>query len=189
MTDTIESLSKRVAQVEAFIAGLRAYLGGSAPGGGIIATATDLDGRYGDPTVKVTPRDWKGIPRKGERMSRCEPEFLDMLAETLEHFASKNDASGAKASNGKPKSFYDRADAARARGWAKRLREGWKAPQAAAGPATHSRGWGTSGWGANSKHTGTPEQSALIDDPYAPREGEPPMSEDDGIGGDDEIPF
>lgn len=187
---TIAKQDKRITECEAFIATLRAAIGGTSSSGvGAVASDTDLDGKYGNPKVRCDPKDWKesgGATRKGWLMARCEPEFLDMYAETLEYFAQKSDAEGAKASNNKPKSFYDRADAARARGWAKRLRNGWQAPQATQ-PAAFggTRRFGTSGFGANAKHTGTPERSSVVDDPHAPRDDEPPPDEDDG----GEIPF
>lgn len=173
-------LEKRLVELEAFVAVLRAAIGGaSANGVGAIATDTDLSGKYGDPKVKLTPRDWGGAPRKGWQLSRCEPEFLDLYAETLEFFARKNDEEGAKASNGTPKSRYDRADAARARGWAKRLRAGWAAPQPAQRPATTG-----GGWGAGARQAPPPPTS--VDDPYAPRGEEPPAEEENE---DDSIPF
>ena len=85
-----------------------------------VAGDSDLDGKYGNPLVRFSPRDWSGAPYKGCRYSDTEPEFLDMLANTLEYFADK------KANDDPTKSGYDRKDAARARGWAKRLRDGWE---------------------------------------------------------------
>jgi len=89
-----------------------------------IASDKDMDGRYGDPEVRFDPRDWTGNPCKGRKFSQCPAAFLEMLAETLDYFAAKNDEEKAVTANGKPKSFFDRADAARARGWAKRIRDG-----------------------------------------------------------------
>lgn len=183
MVRDVTDLQKRVRELEAFVAILRAALTGGSPNGvGAIATAADLDGKYGNPKVRCDPKDWKdagGLPRKGRLMNQCEPEFLDLYAETLEFFAQKNDAEGKKATNGKPASFYDRADAARARGWAKRLREGWqpKATQAAQAPSTTTR-WGTSGWGSRPQESTAPSSNdqAVIDDPYADREDTPSAS-------------
>jgi hypothetical protein len=47
-----------------------------------------------------------------------------MVAERLDYFAGQAEASGELATNGKPAAQYKRLDAARARGWAKRNREG-----------------------------------------------------------------
>jgi hypothetical protein len=90
-----------------------------------VADDTDLDGRFGNEEVRVNPRDWHGESMKGQRMSECPPEFLDMLADTLDYFAKKNAASNAMTTGGKPKADFDRKAAARARGWARRLRNGW----------------------------------------------------------------
>jgi hypothetical protein len=83
------------------------------------APAVDLDSPRGDPKVRMIPRDWKGEKTfKGGPMSAAPPDLLDMLAETLEYFASKN--------TDPKKAKYDRLDAARARAWAERKRSGWK---------------------------------------------------------------
>lgn len=93
-----------------------------------IADDKDLDSQYGDETIRFEPRDWSGVAVKGSRMSECPPEFLDMLADTYDYFARKNAESNAMTTGGKPKAEYDRRSAARARGWAARLRSGWQAP-------------------------------------------------------------
>jgi hypothetical protein len=97
--------------------------------GSIIAPDSDLDGPYGNETVKFQPRDWSGTrDYKGAKMSECSPAFLDALAASYDYFAQKNTLEGNMANNGKPKADYDRRSAARARGWAARLRSGWKPP-------------------------------------------------------------
>lgn len=95
-------------------------------GGAAVADDRDLDGEYGDPQVKFEPRDWHGENCKGLRMSECPAAFLEMIAETFDYFARKADDSGELANNGKPVAPYKRRDAARARGWALRKRNGWK---------------------------------------------------------------
>jgi hypothetical protein len=91
-----------------------------------IAPDTELDNpTYGDPPVKSAPRDWTGEFRVGQRMSECEPVLLDLLAERYDSFATKNDREHAVTDKGQPKSDYDRRAAAKARGWAKRLRAGY----------------------------------------------------------------
>ncbi len=87
------------------------------------ATVPDslLSGQYGDPIVKAKdPRDWTGDPMKGRKFSECQPEYLDMLAERYDYFASKE--------TDQVKAGYAVKDAQRARGWAARLRAGWTAP-------------------------------------------------------------
>lgn len=93
------------------------------------ASDRDLDGKYGNPKVRTMPRDWTGVNYKGRRYSECPPELLDLIAEMHDYFAQKADEQG-KTHNGKPTAPYERADAARARGWAGRIRDG-KAPQSA----------------------------------------------------------
>jgi len=85
-----------------------------------VASDRDLDSQYGNEKVRFNPRDWTGDLYKGRYMSECPSEFLDMLADGHEYFAQKN------AGNDEKKAGYDRRSAARARGWAKRIREGWQ---------------------------------------------------------------
>jgi hypothetical protein len=89
-----------------------------------VAPDRDLDGKYGDPEVKFNPRDWTGANMTGRHFSQCPAEFLDVMAETLDWFAKKAEEKNETTANGKPVAFYKRQDAARARGWAKRVREG-----------------------------------------------------------------
>lgn len=96
-----------------------------------VADDRELDSQYGDPVVKFNPRDWTGHNMKGRRMSECSPEFLDQLAGVFDYFAGQAEASGETTNSGKLVAPYKRKDAARARGWAKRLRSGWKPARAA----------------------------------------------------------
>jgi hypothetical protein len=90
----------------------------------VVASDEDLDGQYGDPVVKFMPRDWTGEDFKGRHMSELPAALLDMLAETYDYFAQKAEESGELTSSNKPVAPYKRKDAARARGWAKRVRAG-----------------------------------------------------------------
>jgi hypothetical protein len=102
-----------------------------------VASDRDLSGDYGDPIVKAkSPRDWTGEPMLGRKFSECPPEYLELVAERLDYFAERDEATNELASNGKPKAYYSRLDAARARGWAKRIREGKVPVQAAPAPTT-----------------------------------------------------
>lgn len=114
--------------IDASLRTLVARGGAAAPGGGgsDVADDRDLDSQYGDEQIKFSPRDYSGPSVKGLRMSECPPEALDLLATAYEFFAQKNDDNGEKTTQGKPKSTFDRRSARRARGWAKRLRGGWK---------------------------------------------------------------
>lgn len=113
---------------------------GGAAAGAAPAPDRDLDGKYGDPVVKFHPRDWRGQECKGLNFSECPVDFLDMLAETFDYFADKAEKSGEKTTSGKPVAPYKRQDAARARGWAARIRSGHVATQA----NVSAGGWGDS---------------------------------------------
>jgi hypothetical protein len=90
-----------------------------------VADDADLDGTYGNPKVNFNPRDWRGDSMKGVRFSECPAEFLDLLAGAFDYFARKAEESGETTTAGKPVAPYKRKDAARARGWAKRIRAGY----------------------------------------------------------------
>jgi hypothetical protein len=109
-------------------------------GAAAIASDKDLDGKYGDEEVRFNPKDWTGTSMKGKRMSKCPPEFLDLLAETFDYFAGEAEEKN-ETYNGKPVAPYKRKSAARARGWAKRIREG-KVKQEPVATRPQSRGWG-----------------------------------------------
>jgi hypothetical protein len=91
-----------------------------------VASDHDLDSAKGNPLAKKMPLDWGGPDFKGKKLSECPPELLDMLAERQDYFAKQNDINGEKDNNGGPKSKWDRLEASRMRGWAKRIRAGWK---------------------------------------------------------------
>lgn len=105
-----------------------------------VASEQELRGRFGDPEVRMRVRDWSGPDLKGRRMSECPPEFLDLLAETLEWAARKADEKHETTDSGKPVAPYRRADARRARGWAALMRAGKHAPPK--GEATRDDAWG-----------------------------------------------
>lgn len=91
-----------------------------------IAPDSDLDGQWGDPTIKAKdPRDWTGPSMKGRRFSECSSEYLELLAKRMDFFAEQEERTGKTTTSGKPTAPYTRRDAARARGWAKRHRDGW----------------------------------------------------------------
>ena len=99
-----------------------------------VASDQDLDGTWGDPVIKARdPKDWTGESMIGQKFSACPVAYLDMLADRYDYFAAQNDEKGEKDAKGRPKSHWDRKNAALARGWAKRKREGWKAPQTSFG--------------------------------------------------------
>jgi hypothetical protein len=89
-----------------------------------VASDRDLDSQYGDPLLRFMPRDWTGGSYKGRRYSECPPDLLDLVADTMDYFAQKAEAANELTDRGKPVAEFKRADAARARGWAKRMRAG-----------------------------------------------------------------
>jgi len=155
----VAELSTEVARLGRILAAIGAAFG-VGPGAEIApASDADLDSPYGDERIRCDPRDWKGTSRKNDVMSRCEPEFLDLYVGVMLHFAENNSADAQK-------SGYDRRAAARAMGWARRLRAGWR-PKGGAAPKKDS-------WGRPVNEPAPAPETAF-----------------DGFdqGGDDEIPF
>jgi len=108
-----------------------------APVAPLVASDRDLDGDYGDPVLRTPPRDWSSANGNfaGKRYSECPPELLDLIAERHDYFADKARDTDEMTKKGKPVEPYQRMDAARARGWAKRQRDGgWTPPVAARKP-------------------------------------------------------
>ncbi len=87
-----------------------------------VATDADLDGPHGDPIVKFLPRDWTGDEYRQQPFSATTPEFLDALAKAYDYFYQK------KLAENDPKAKWEALSAARARGWAQRLRNGLTRP-------------------------------------------------------------
>jgi hypothetical protein len=117
---TLESIDR---SLDALV-GLARKAAGVTVGDGapVHAGDTELDQPDADEVVKMNPRDWSGDDFKGTRMSLCPPAFLEQLALVYDYFAKKNDDQGLLDTQGRPKSFYDKRTARRARGWAARLR-------------------------------------------------------------------
>lgn len=91
---------------------------------GAVADAYDLDSQYGDEEIKKMPSQkyWQGDDFSGHRMTETSPEFLDAFARYKDACAYMTEKSGDQA---KAKYVgYDRKSAARARGWAQRMRDG-----------------------------------------------------------------
>lgn len=157
-----------------------ARAGGGNTGSDIDA---DIDGPRGDPEVRFVPKRWTGQDFKGQKYSACEPEFLDMLSESLDWFANRDDESGAVDKNGGPKSKWGRLDAARARAWAARLRGGdaAPAPRRNVAPSSNGGGFNRSSSPSMSGGNGGGRQGS----------GAPAYRNDfvDQSGADDDIPF
>lgn len=130
--------------IDASLKALLALQRGNAPA--VVANDADLDGQWGDPIVKTKdPRDWSGESQIGKPFSECPPVYLDLVASRLDFFAEKAEAENTLTSGGKPVAPFNRRDAARARGWAARLRNGWKPPSADAAAAFPSDSASNSG--------------------------------------------
>ncbi len=151
----------RLAAIEARLAALES--GGSRTAGGVssggaVATDYEMSGQYGDPILKKHPPRWTGPAGEfvGKRFSQCSPDVLDVVAGFNDWKADKEAATAGK----EKYAAYSRKDAARARGWAKRLREGWKAPpEPESSFAGDGGGFGDSG--------GFGDDSSLPEDPMA----------------------
>lgn len=130
MNDEMIALLKSIdASLKALVA-RQGALQTASGAAGAVASDRDLDGPYGNPEIKARdPRDWTGEPMMGKKFSECPPEYLDLLAERYDYFAEKN-ASGTE--DEQKKARYQRLDAARARGWASRIRAGKVAQKSAA---------------------------------------------------------
>jgi hypothetical protein len=87
-----------------------------------VATDAELDGRFGNPTVRKDARRWAGESYIGATYSECPSDYLLVLAEQFEWSAGKDkeNPEAKKHRNGTPFWKYNLADAARARGWARR---------------------------------------------------------------------
>lgn len=142
-----EALSIRVAQLESGSSSNGTT--GSSSGGGSVASDYDLDSDWGNPVIQKDPKRWTdggGESFAGCRMSECPADYLDAVANLYDWMADKDDEAGR---NGKTyfnkkqnkdvrvDGSFKRKDAARARGWAKRAREGHKAQPAA--PTTNGQ--------------------------------------------------
>ena len=87
---------------------------------GAMAPDSDLDGQWGNPAVRRDPARWPGDSHKGEFYSDCPPNYLDSLAGFLDWCADRDEEKGTE--DGAKYARYGRMDAARARGWAHRIR-------------------------------------------------------------------
>lgn len=141
--------------------------GGSGRGEGAIADDRDLDGQHGDPTIKFDPsaKYWNATSYEGYHFSETEPDYLDAMAKYLDACAymAEKDSDERK----RKSAIYKRKDAARARGWAQRLRA-----RGNGGGGGHARG---NGGGGGSRSSG----------PASP----PPAEDYGGFANEDDVPF
>jgi hypothetical protein len=113
--DVLEKMRAAYAELRARVAYLEKHLE-------IFASDEDLAHPQGDPQVKFPPKSWRGENYTGKRYSECSPDFLEVLAGTLDWMADNPQAGKEKFAK------YNRLDAKRARSWARRLRVGWTPP-------------------------------------------------------------
>lgn len=90
---------------------------------GFFASDKDLEGRGREARVKFDPKGWRGRSFKGKPMRECEPDFLDVYANALSYCAEHPKPGKEQYAK------YDELDAARARSWARRIRDGWAPPR------------------------------------------------------------
>ncbi len=125
MAATAQDVIDTLKSIDASLKALLALQRGAQPA--LVASDSDLDGQWGDPVIRAKdPRDWTGESQLGKPFSECPAPYLDLVAARLDFFAEKADAEQALTTSGKPVAPYNRRDAARARGWAARIRRGWK---------------------------------------------------------------
>ena len=167
-------LVARVEKLEKIFAGIGAAFGV----GDDIADDSELDSKYGNEPIRRDPteRFWKGETFVGCRPSECTPEYLDARAKYLDLCAKL------KEKDGKQKfADYDKADARRSRGWARRLRSGWKAPQPPPRPnfGSASNGAAPNGTGFGSQSGNRFGGGSTFGKPATTPDPDPPMGDDD----------
>ena len=126
-------------RIESKIEGVRATSHSAPAAGGAVAPDFELDSQYGDPAVRKSPPRWSGDSFDGKPFSQCSAEFLDVLAEFKDWQAGADERKAPSLTEEEREkklkyARYGRSDAARARGWAARIRRGWKPPMSEAAP-------------------------------------------------------
>jgi hypothetical protein len=126
--EAIAALLKETRENRALLERIAAHLGiganatkpsasGRAVASDAVADDRDLDSEKGDPLIRKDPPRWQGQSYAGCRYSQTEPQYLEVMADFLK-WKAENPRDGAD-----PKyAGYDLRDAARARGWALRVR-------------------------------------------------------------------
>jgi hypothetical protein len=132
---TLEQIQRDVADIKGRVSTAPASGGGRSVEA---ASASDLDGPHGDPLIKFDPKAkyWTGDSYVGCRFSETTPEYLDAVSKYLgacSFMASKDAAAGKDVEKNERSAKFKSLDAARAAGWAARLRAGFKPAAPAAG--------------------------------------------------------
>jgi|SRR6516162_4789239 hypothetical protein len=121
--DVLKSIDATLATIANHFGAVRSQAVRDVAGVPDVAFDADLDGPYGNQPIRAKdPKDWTGESQLGKPLSECPPAYLDLVAARLDYFAQHSDDP--------KKAKYNRLDAARARGWAQRLRNGWTPPKA-----------------------------------------------------------
>jgi hypothetical protein len=129
MSEAVDLLTAIDKKLAAILAVLTHAASTPAAHGAAVASDRDLDGKYGDPESRFDPRDWVGPSYKGCHYSECPADYLDLVAEAKDYFARRAREENKLTAKGKPVADYEAADAARARGWAARIRAGKHTPK------------------------------------------------------------
>lgn len=119
----LEAISATLASIDQRLARLERIATGPD-----VASDRELDSKHGNPEIQRDPKQWRGPSYARKRMSEAPPEYLDMLAEFKSWQAEQD--SKKPGEDAQRYAEFARRDAARARGWAKRLRAGWRPPSA-----------------------------------------------------------
>jgi hypothetical protein len=135
-----EELLAIVKRIEAKVDALSK--GGGASTESAVAPDSDLDSEWGDEEIKKDPPRWKGESKAPCHMSETSAEYLDEYASFKDYCAERDTekanelgTTGNDEETAKKLKYagYGRKSARRARGWAARLRAGWKPATQAAG--------------------------------------------------------
>jgi hypothetical protein len=149
----LTAIRRELAEIKALLlggSGAAAARGGSGAGrGGAVADDRDLDSDYGNFSIKRDPPRWDGQSYVGYKLSETEPAYLDVLASFKDWQADKDEQQDKRDAKGRPTAPMNRKDAARARGWATRLRNGWAA---GGGGGGHANGHGAPSGGGYEQH-------------------------------------
>lgn len=119
----VDKLIEMVARLEKRFGQMSVSGGGHAN----VAPDSDLDGPHGDPVMRKDPKRWNADvdgSYVGCHFSECPPDYLDAVAGFKEWQAQQDERKGTD--DDKRKAKFNRLDAARARGWAQRLRSGYR---------------------------------------------------------------
>lgn len=98
---------------------------GASGNAGKVADDKLFYGPYGNPDIRIEPKEWTGPSMKGQLFSEAPPEWLDLAAEMFERFGAKAEKEGRiSEKTGKPNAWMDFQKAALARRWAQEKRNG-----------------------------------------------------------------